>query len=240
MAYIVNKTNNDIVATVPDGGIDSTSTSITILGKGFNNYGELVAENFVHMMEHFASATPPTNALRGQLWFDAISNSIKMNISDTLGSPQWVESGKAIVSGVQPTIGSFSTGSFWYDSSKEVLSIADTLTTFVKLKTIKVGSALPLTTSGEVGDVFFDNVNTELRVLNPNFKETGGLGWELLGVKVSTTAPTNLDQGDLWYDKTNKQVKVFTDGSGANVTVGPLFPETSNSNISEANNMANL
>lgn len=241
MAYIVNKTNNDIVATVPDGGIDSTSTTITILGKGFNNYGELVAENFVHIMEHFASTTPPSSALRGQLWFDTTSNSIKMNISDTLGSPQWVESGKAIVSGTPPGIGSFSEGSFWYEPTNEVLSIADTLTTFIRLKTIKVGSSLPLPTSGEAGDVFFDDVNTELRVLNPNFKETGGTEWELLGVKVSASAPTSdLDQGDLWYDKTNKQLKVYTDTDSNNVLiVGPLFPESSNSKIEEANNMTN-
>ena len=44
MAYIVNNTVGTVVATIADGTIDTTSSSITLLGKGFNNYGEIVAE----------------------------------------------------------------------------------------------------------------------------------------------------------------------------------------------------
>ncbi|KKK52705.1 hypothetical protein LCGC14_3102210, partial [marine sediment metagenome] len=82
MAYIVNKRDGTVVATVADGTIDTTSTSLTLLGKGFNNYGEIVAEDWVHLMEHFSNTTAPSNELRGQLWHDTTTDKIKVNISN--------------------------------------------------------------------------------------------------------------------------------------------------------------
>lgn len=240
MAYIVNLTNNNIVATVVDGAIDTSSTSITLLGKGFNNYGELVAENFVHMLEHFALPTPPLKPLRGQMWFNTSTNSMMMNISTDPNTPQWVECGKAIVSATQPSTGQFGVGSFWYNTSDNVLNIAVDPNTFVRLKTVKTDTTLPSPNSGEAGDLFYESTNTELKILNPNFKERGILGWEQVGIKVSATAPTTLDEGDLWYDINNKQVKVFTDDDANNaLIVGPLFPESSSSTIEEANDASN-
>ena len=112
MAYIVNKRDGTVVATVADGTIDTTSTSLTILGKGFNNYGEIVAEDWVHLMEHFANATAPTNELRGQLWFDTTTAIVKVNLSNIQGSPEWVSISRAFISGTEPTTG-FGIGGFW-------------------------------------------------------------------------------------------------------------------------------
>ena len=65
MAYIVNNTVGTVIATIADGTIDVASTSITLLGKGFNNYGEIVAEDWVHMLEHFSSPSAPAAASHG-------------------------------------------------------------------------------------------------------------------------------------------------------------------------------
>lgn len=47
----------------------SANTSIVLLGKGMWQYGERVAESFVHMLEHFAYSTPPVYPIQGQMWF---------------------------------------------------------------------------------------------------------------------------------------------------------------------------
>jgi hypothetical protein len=69
MAYQVTKSNGTNI-TVNDGTINMTDTSLKLLGKNFFGYGEYVAENFVHLLEHFASDDEPVNPVDGQLWFD--------------------------------------------------------------------------------------------------------------------------------------------------------------------------
>lgn len=49
---------------------NSTSTSLTLTGKGVENYGEIQQENFIRLLENFASNTAPPNATIGQLWYD--------------------------------------------------------------------------------------------------------------------------------------------------------------------------
>jgi hypothetical protein len=71
MAYVVNKTNGNIVAVVEDGTIDTISTSVKLVGKGTTNYGEYVAENSIVMLEHFANDSAPPNPITGQLWYNS-------------------------------------------------------------------------------------------------------------------------------------------------------------------------
>jgi len=54
-----------------DNVFNTTATSLTLNGKGVINYGEVQQENFVRMLENFASATAPLNPTIGQLWFNA-------------------------------------------------------------------------------------------------------------------------------------------------------------------------
>jgi len=54
---------------IQPGQIDTTSTVLSLPGKGRVDYGELYNENLVHLLEHFASPVPPGNPTRGQLWY---------------------------------------------------------------------------------------------------------------------------------------------------------------------------
>ena len=76
MSYVVNKTNGNIVAVVEDGTTDTISTSITLMGKGTSNYGELIAENSVKMLENFATDTAPAHPITGQLWYNTATSNI--------------------------------------------------------------------------------------------------------------------------------------------------------------------
>lgn len=80
--YTINWSSND-APTHPDEGVpgkapillpektlNTSATSLTLTGKGVSNYGEIQQENFIRLMEHFASATPPAHGTVGQIWYN--------------------------------------------------------------------------------------------------------------------------------------------------------------------------
>ncbi len=71
MTYSINLSNGNNLIDVPDGAIDSTTTSLSLVGRNVAGYGEYQNENFVHLLESFANATPPDSPLVGQLWYDS-------------------------------------------------------------------------------------------------------------------------------------------------------------------------
>jgi hypothetical protein len=78
MSYLLDKTNNaSVKITVPDGTIDNTSTSLSLIGRAFVGWGEAINENFLALMENFADSTPPRNALVGQIWYDSTVAKLK-------------------------------------------------------------------------------------------------------------------------------------------------------------------
>jgi len=118
MPYIVNKTDGSIVATVTDGTIDNSSTSLTLIGKNFKGIGEIYNENLVFLLENFANSTPPTRQIRGQLWFN--SNSNKLNVYD---GKDWRPVGSPFLSTSRPT--SLVAGDLWIDRSTQQLKFFD-------------------------------------------------------------------------------------------------------------------
>ena len=76
MSYVVNKTNGNIVAVVEDGTVDTLSTSIALVGKGTQNYGEYIAENSVKMLENFADTSAPAHPITGQLWYNTTTGNV--------------------------------------------------------------------------------------------------------------------------------------------------------------------
>jgi len=76
MAYTVNKTSSGSY-TVQDGVVN-TQTDLSLIGKGYAGYGEKIAENFLHLLENFSSATAPTKPVTGQLWYDSTNSLLKV------------------------------------------------------------------------------------------------------------------------------------------------------------------
>ena len=52
MAYNLTKTDSSALVTVPDGQIDATATSLTLVGKNYPGYGQFMNENFVRLLEN--------------------------------------------------------------------------------------------------------------------------------------------------------------------------------------------
>ena len=51
-------------------GINTVDTSLSLIGRGYPNYGEKISENFLHLLENFSSSVQPENPIEGQLWYD--------------------------------------------------------------------------------------------------------------------------------------------------------------------------
>ena len=71
MAYAINRFSSPASAIVIPDGSQNTTFDITIIGKGFTNYGEIIQENLVHMLENFSRSTAPPRPTSGQLWFNS-------------------------------------------------------------------------------------------------------------------------------------------------------------------------
>ncbi len=115
MAYTINKTNGAVLTTIADGTIDNTS-DLTLVGKNYSGYGEILNENFVKLMENFAASSQPASPLAGQLWWDLSNNSLKV----------YTGSGFKIISGstasaTQPAGATL--GDLWFDTVNAQLRV---------------------------------------------------------------------------------------------------------------------
>lgn len=100
MPYNVNLSNGDLLAIVEDGTAEISKSSIALIGKNFPGYGEYINENFVHIVENFASEEAPANQLTGQLWYQTNTGELKL-----WNSQEWVSAGKPTITNdtVSPT-----------------------------------------------------------------------------------------------------------------------------------------
>ena len=118
MAYQINKTDGSVIATVADGQIDQFSTDLTLIGKNYSGFGEALNENFIKLLENFASTVEPIHPIRGQLWFDL--SEFKLKVYSGL---EFVPVSSATISNTQPT--TLGIGDLWYNNVDEQLYFYD-------------------------------------------------------------------------------------------------------------------
>lgn len=144
MAYIINKTDGTIVATVADGQIDTLSTDLTLIGKNYSGYGEGFNENFVKLLENFASTSEPPRPIRGQIWFDATELKLKVYSGTT-----FLPVSSATIANTQPS--TLGVGDLWFNDVDKQLYFYDGTSTILLgpsysesqgLSGLRVGSVL--------------------------------------------------------------------------------------------------
>ena len=120
MAYTVSNTDGSREITVADGTFDTTTYSVTLIGKNITNYGDVFVKNSIRHLENFASATAPgvTSPLVGQVWYDKTGKVLRVYKSASEG---WVRV-SPVVSETAPADG-LSDGALYFDSSDNKLKI---------------------------------------------------------------------------------------------------------------------
>jgi len=117
MTYRLNKTNGDLLVDLVDGQIDETTTDITLVGKNYKGFGEFINENYIKILENFASTSAPGNPLSGQLWWDTAEERMKVYDGSTFKA-----AGGPIVSNQQPAMVA---GDLWIDNENNKLYFFD-------------------------------------------------------------------------------------------------------------------
>ena len=121
MPYIVNFTDkeNKSPITVFDN-TSSTDTSLTFPGRNVTGYGQIIAENFLSLLENFASTNQPINPVEGQLWYDSTGGTQTLKIWDNTA---W-KAASGIQKGVsQPAVENSKVGELWVDTTNQQLRI---------------------------------------------------------------------------------------------------------------------
>lgn len=121
MAYTVDFTDGTKSAiSVANSAVDTT-TNIGLVGQGYKNYGEVVAEDLLHMLENFASGSAPSKPIEGQLWYDSANNSLKYYDDTVANSGNWKPVASMSVQSAAPTTVGEIDGHFWLDSDTGLL-----------------------------------------------------------------------------------------------------------------------
>jgi hypothetical protein len=113
MSYTITRTNGAQVAIVADGTIDAT-LDLKLIGKNYAGYGAVQNENFVYLLENFASNNPPPRAISGQIWFDSSASKLKF-----YDGVKFRTTGGAEISATAPT--GLTVGDFWFDTTNKQL-----------------------------------------------------------------------------------------------------------------------
>lgn len=120
--YTLNKTNGELFITLTDGS-QNTDTGLKFIGRNFISYGEVQNENFLHLLENFASDLPPGESIGfapipGQLWWD--TDNSRLRVYD---GANFVNVSESNVTATAPT--NSKTGDQWWDTTNKQLKVND-------------------------------------------------------------------------------------------------------------------
>lgn len=132
MAYTINNTDGSILLLLADSKVDSTTTSLDLVGRNVNGYGQYFNNDLVKLLANFAKDQPPRSPLLGQLWYNTALDRLQVyNSNDAFQSISG-----AIVASTQPS--GLIEGDLWWDNTNHQLRI------FANSTTTVVGPSFPL------------------------------------------------------------------------------------------------
>ena len=207
------------------------NTSLQLPGQYVPNYGELVHEDLVHLLENFSGDTAPEAPIEGQCWYDT---------GDSFSIVDLATSGCTIAGNHSAQFSSFISGATpltaWYGpvsvTDNSYLSISFKATTVMVTSenntvitiTALDDSALTLPNTAVGGFITPSNAS-RLGRLKIATKVNNTITWsDVVNVNCSTIAPTPeyIKTGDLWYDLNVSQLKIRINGVWVSVTGGYL------------------
>lgn len=109
-------------------GINNYDTSLDLVGPGYTQYGQSIAQNFVKIVENFSGPNPPQHSIEGQLWYDTSDpdrNVLRIN-NGNQSSDRWPLASGVYQQATDPStqyIQSITDGDIWVDTSNMQLKI---------------------------------------------------------------------------------------------------------------------
>lgn len=161
MSYEVNRTNPNNPPINVDMSTTKKQLGLTWVGQYYSRYGEIQSENFLRLLENFASDTQPNSeddtglAIRnvlGQLWYNTFDSGNSLgkvlkiyNGNRHSGTDGWKRL-EPIISNTEPTV--HTEGEIWYKPSSNTFSISrgtrwEQLTVLLAEDSKKLGGLLP-------------------------------------------------------------------------------------------------
>ena len=104
------------MVTLADGTIDTATTDLTLIGKGYAGFGEKLNENLVKLLENFNNTSAPSNKITGQLWYDQTNKQINVYTGS-----KWKPVGSSTNSTTSPT--NAVQGDMWFDTTNSQLYV---------------------------------------------------------------------------------------------------------------------
>jgi hypothetical protein len=125
MPYYINRTDGTSLVTVQDGSVDNTTTSLSLVGKNYPTYGQILNQNLVSLIENFAASSAPEYSLTGQVWYDNANKSLNFYRDGSVDN-YWQK--LAVTSEGDTAPSNPRLGDLWWDSSNSQLKLYDTIT----------------------------------------------------------------------------------------------------------------
>ncbi len=123
-----NTQSIEVLGTSLGFGKNNYSTSLDLVGPGYSNYGQDIAQNFLKLLENFSGPNPPVNAIKGQLWYDTSNptrNVLKVNNGSST-SNRWQSASGIFQQNQDPSLSysqSVTVGDIWVDTSANQIKI---------------------------------------------------------------------------------------------------------------------
>jgi microcystin-dependent protein len=119
MPYIVNFTDreNKTPITVYDN-TSNADTSLDFPGRNVTGYGQIIAENFLALLENFSSGSAPTSPVEGQLWYNSVEGILQI-----WDNTQWKAASNIQKSTSEPSVESARVGELWVDTTNQQLYV---------------------------------------------------------------------------------------------------------------------
>jgi len=117
MSYKLNKTDGTLLVDLIDGSIDTASTSLSLVGRNYSGFGEIINENYIKLLESFSNSSSPLNPIAGQVWWDTSDARLKV-YTGTAFNPV----GAPFVQSSQP---SMVAGDLWINNNEDQLYFFD-------------------------------------------------------------------------------------------------------------------
>ena len=213
MGLIVKHSDGSGFLNIENKTYDDVSTSLRLPGKGVLNWGEAYINNFVRLLENFASSYEPQGPQVGQIWYNTGTgellvyttskkwevinkdNNIEAKFDDLINKLN--KSSAGVIAPV-----SAEQGQTWFDTSVNVLKVFDG-THWVSFGFNSTAAYVP-PASPKPSDLWFDKNVSNLKVYD------GEEYQRIVSTIESVTQPVDASVGQWWTNPSTGQMFAYT------------------------------